>query len=314
MLYNVARLYYIDDMSQQQIANIIGVSRPQVSRMLQEARNRNIVDITLNPPFDISGETLTKRLKQILKIKKISIIEVDDVPEQDEEKRMDILSRFSASRLEELVKTSRRIGIGWGSTVYNTVLNLQYSHRSTDACFVPLVGSAGFSDPHYQTNSIVDRIAEKFKAQKAFLNAPAFLLDDAVIRYLKKTNNLDGQNSIWANLDAAFFSIGPPIKENVALSNAVMDQELRDRICEDSVTDLFGRFISPDGTFCLSEDECGCLSIPHNALLKIPERICAAIGHSKAEGLLIAAGMGIYNELITDSYTANAILKQYATK
>lgn len=44
-LYSVAKMYYCDNKGQQEIANAMGVSRPQVSRMLKEARELKIVDI-----------------------------------------------------------------------------------------------------------------------------------------------------------------------------------------------------------------------------------------------------------------------------
>ena len=50
-LLKVAEMYYLDRMNQNDIAKIIGVSRPSISRMLEEAREKQIVKITIEAPF-----------------------------------------------------------------------------------------------------------------------------------------------------------------------------------------------------------------------------------------------------------------------
>lgn len=50
LLYRIAQSYYLDGMTQQQIAKRFGLSRPKVSRLLQKARGERIVNITLVPP------------------------------------------------------------------------------------------------------------------------------------------------------------------------------------------------------------------------------------------------------------------------
>ena len=47
---DAARLYYESDMSQQKIANELGISRPSVSRLLQYAKDRGFVQIKIIDP------------------------------------------------------------------------------------------------------------------------------------------------------------------------------------------------------------------------------------------------------------------------
>ena len=46
----VAQKYYIEDQKQSDIARDLGVSRPLISRMLSEARELGIVEITIHEP------------------------------------------------------------------------------------------------------------------------------------------------------------------------------------------------------------------------------------------------------------------------
>ena len=57
-LVQVARLYYEDGLTQAQVAAKIGVSRPQVSKMLAHAREAGIVHIEIRPPAAGDAELL----------------------------------------------------------------------------------------------------------------------------------------------------------------------------------------------------------------------------------------------------------------
>ncbi len=48
-LYKVARAYYLDGLTQLQIARCMGLSRPKVSRLLKKAKSEKVVNITLVP-------------------------------------------------------------------------------------------------------------------------------------------------------------------------------------------------------------------------------------------------------------------------
>ena len=50
LLVHVAQLYYQQNLNQSEISKIIGLSRPTVSRMLEEAREVGIVEIIVHDP------------------------------------------------------------------------------------------------------------------------------------------------------------------------------------------------------------------------------------------------------------------------
>ena len=50
MMVKVCRLYYEENLSQKEISALMGISRPQISRMLTCARSQNIVTIKINNP------------------------------------------------------------------------------------------------------------------------------------------------------------------------------------------------------------------------------------------------------------------------
>ena len=59
----VARRYYLEDKKQSDIAAELGVSRPLISRMLSEARELGVVEITIHAPGE-TADALLRRLAE----------------------------------------------------------------------------------------------------------------------------------------------------------------------------------------------------------------------------------------------------------
>lgn len=66
-----ARMYYILDYNQSEIAKKLGVSRPTVSRLLQTAKEEGIVQIKI-VDSSINSEKLSSQLEQKFNLKKQS--------------------------------------------------------------------------------------------------------------------------------------------------------------------------------------------------------------------------------------------------
>ena len=66
----VARRYYLEDQRQSDIAKELGVSRPLISRMLSEARELGVVEITIHEP-GARMENLLERLRSFCAIQTV---------------------------------------------------------------------------------------------------------------------------------------------------------------------------------------------------------------------------------------------------
>ena len=80
----VARRYYLENQRQSDIAKELGVSRPLVSRMLSEARELGVVEITIHEP-GARAERLMERLHLYSAIQNGVLIE--DGKDEDESNR-----------------------------------------------------------------------------------------------------------------------------------------------------------------------------------------------------------------------------------
>ena len=137
----VARRYYLENQRQSDIARELGVSRPMVSRMLAEARELGVVEITVHDP-ETRIATLLERLRLSTSIRGGVLVEDG----ADEDATNQLLSQGAVELLRQL--DTRRLGVGWGYLIGQLVTWLekhpQPDSTVTDIC--PLVGNANIPE------------------------------------------------------------------------------------------------------------------------------------------------------------------------
>ena len=164
----VARRYYLEDQKQRDIARELGVSRPLVSRMLSEARELGIVEITIHEPGARAAGLLEQlRLRGSIR----GGVLVEEGADNDATNRL--LSQGAVELLRQL--GVRRLGVGWGYLIGQLVTwleeNPQPGSTVTDIC--PLVGNASIPARNYQSNENVRLMARQMGATPHFLYLPA---------------------------------------------------------------------------------------------------------------------------------------------
>jgi len=71
-LYQVARLYYEEELTQERIASQIGLSRQKVQRLLDSAKKEGIVQIQVISPVS-SHREIEKQLEKHFKLTKANV-------------------------------------------------------------------------------------------------------------------------------------------------------------------------------------------------------------------------------------------------
>ena len=122
----VARRYYLEDRKQSDIARELGVSRPLVSRMLSEARELGIVEITVHEPGTRAARMLD-RLRAASSVR--GGVLVEDGADNDATNRL--LSQGAVELLHQL--GARRLGVGWGYLIGQLVTWLEENPQPSSA-------------------------------------------------------------------------------------------------------------------------------------------------------------------------------------
>ena len=302
LLFRIAKYYYVDDYSQNEIAQIENISRPQISRLLKRARDAGIVKIEVLLPDSLDRHTMANDLKYLLNLDNIIIS-----PSSNDEKENDAgLYTLAALNINKILGNCKNVGIGWGKTMYNIALNLSYQENYQDLSFYPVIGNSGTNNPYLQTNSITDRFAERFRAIPYYNNA-LFLSDKSSFSRTEK-DRFEELKSCWKTLDAVIIGIGVKVLSSKSYLDVLLNI-IDDDIKEDILGDVLGRFFLQDLSEFNIPESYETVSVELSHLSKIRNVICIANGEHKVDAIICACKKGIINSLITDEMTGKLILK-----
>ncbi len=202
-LLKVARMYYLGNQKQSDIAKVVGVSRPFVSRMLQEARDLGLVEIKIHEP-----EGLDKRIFRILNSKygiqggALALDGANDIYTNEN------LSCKALTLIESL--DTKRLGLGWGHFIGELIKHVQKQNNKVSSVFsvCPLIGNAGMLSRNYQSNENVRLMAEKLGAKPYYLDLPALPGDCTEKDLLCSTNGYKFIEHTWRLMDTALVNVG----------------------------------------------------------------------------------------------------------
>jgi deoxyribonucleoside regulator len=308
LAYQCANLYYRKGSSEAEIARVLGISRPKVSRLLSLALRIGLVTITVKPPDLFDQTALEARLAKDYGLRRVII----GTPEENTEQaiRRSIGVRFEEC-LAEYLKPNIRLGIGTGTTIYQMARAL-HPLVSVPAGIkvVPLSGSAGQSDPAYQTNSIIDLFSEAIGAERKYLLAPSICESISQKKSLLATPAVSDIVNDWERLDCAVFGFGKPVDESAVINSSFSEKLLIQMVKRHAVGDILVHVLDREGEPACAEAESLLITIPLATLKKIPERICLAGGAIKEAGLRAAIKGGFVTTLITDLFTAQLLAER----
>ena len=285
----VAQRYYLDDWKQSDIAKELGVSRPLVSRMLQEARELGVVKIMVCPPVS-QGDALVEQLRRSTSIRDGVLVEDG----RDDDATNQLLSQGAVQLLWQL--RSRRLGIGWGHLIGQLVTWLeehpQLSSTVTDIC--PLVGNASIPARNYQSNENVRLIAQQLGAAPHFISLPA-LPDSLEEKQLLCSSEIYRQiQTQWDKMDTALVNIGNyPSSPDFASLVRYGDLLQQEHTCGR----LLVYYFNPQGKVIQSEQDFA-IQIPLEQLRRCPNIIGVCSANTSVRALQGALKTGLFTHLV----------------
>jgi len=306
-MYRIAKLYYLENLNQSEIAKRVGLSRPQISRYLKKARETGMVHVKIHEPVELSKKDIEMKLETMLGLKDVVIGSVNPGSSPDD-KVIEIISSTASDYLPRIINKSKNVGLGWGRTVYSTVLSMDYHNDNNMRNFIPLIGGIGQKEPYYQVNTLIDRLGEKFNGKRFFLNAPAFINHSESYRNVLISENYNSVFKQWKNLDLAIVGLGAPINFSKVLQSEIDAEIIGELKKLNAIGDMIGQFFDKYGNICKTDMEKSIIGLRIEKLKEIKNVVCLSGGKEKARGIIAGARAGFFNILITDYMTANQII------
>lgn len=301
-LAKVARLYYLEEMSQPEIARRMNVSVATISRALRKARDTGIVRISIDESLERSGE-LELRLEKAWNLSECII-----VPSYDRQtSTYTEIAAVMSDVLSRLVSSGSTIGLSWGETLRAIGENLK-AIRGQDIRVIPIIGAMGMVDTGIYPNGIARAFATRMNGTPYLVNFPAMVDSRAIRDSMLSDSHYRAVRQIWHNLDIAIIGVSGLDEATSVFRQKIFSgeqlQRLRSRggVCATNFTIL-------DAAGSVVEDSLSerILGLPFEELNKIQHVIVVTAGKPKAAPLRALLNSGVVSRLVTDEECARAL-------
>lgn len=308
VIAEISRMYYVEGMSQQTIADMLFFSKAKVSRALRMAREENIVEFHINYPSSRST-VLEAEL-----VRRFGLQQARVVTDLNDNLNTDIaikrIGKLAASYLDELLKDGDSIGVAWGRTIYQTVRQLE----PTSPRNIQVVQLVGNSTNDYKVDmdvsTLVQEMAKAFHGTTARLFAPMHVNSDIVRKELLKEPIIQETMQKIRQADylltgIADVSVGRPMG---TWAGYMTEEKMNELIKKGAVGYICGYFLDKNGNKLSDPINDKIVGISFEELRGAPNVIVAAGGLDKTQAIYAALKGKIINTLITDSRIAEKLL------
>lgn len=298
LMFEAATLYYEKKMTQQEIADLMKLSRQTVSRLLADAVTENIVEITVHNP-EQTRKSLEDELCRTFGIDRCLVCGVSG--SDPALHRLMTVKTAVEYLLPILKKGGLKIAVSWGRTIQELINTLPAIATSGNTVF-PLFGATNSETSYFSSNELARHMADKIGADLKYAWFPYLTESSEDCELLKKMSFYKTMQTLWDTADIAVFGIGGAKILDV-FESTFGYSEKRSQVVGDIATHFFngnGELIDLyENTLCASETN----------LKNAKESVAVVCGTDKAEAVLGALRTGMIDTLITDEHTASRVLE-----
>lgn len=304
-IIEVAKLYYLLDLNQQEIATKLGFSRPTVARYLQKAKEMGIVRITINDPTE-DCEQLALDLQKAFQLKEAIIA---PIPEYEDSYLRQALGEKTAEYLHRIVKNGDILALTWGRTLYQVARELKHKPVK-DVTVVQLKGGISYLEDKTYASEILYLFGKAYNTIPYLLPLPAIVDHVAVKQAIMADRHIHKVLELGKEANIAVFSVGAPNADSLYRQLGYLSEEDLQCIAEKAVGDICSRFFDAEGGICLPDLNERTIGIELDELKKKERAILVAGGSKKVDAIYGALRGHYANVLITDIFTAKALLEK----
>ena len=287
--------YYMEDNTQAQIAETMGVSRAKVIRLLEEARAQGIVQFSFrkNDSQRVSAEQLL--------IDRFGLKDAFVVPTPlDSSAINQSIAQGAAHYVSDHLREDGYLNIGYGDTV-SRMLGFLAKNREESLNVVSLTGGVSYYLPSVGTTAY---------SMHLFLTPSPLVVSSRQVRdALLDEKSLQDVSTMTEHADMSVVGIGAAVEGATVLRNGILNEgELAVLKMQGAVGDVLNHFMDKDGNLIQTEIEDRVISTDLDKLRQLKNVVGVAGGKDKVTAIKAVLNGGYLNVLITDSDTAAELL------
>jgi DNA-binding transcriptional regulator LsrR (DeoR family) len=307
-LLAAARLYYVENRSQADIAAELGTSRSNVSRMLTEAQRQGIVEIRIVDPSGRSPE-LEAELATMFGLADVRVALRGSGSSSKVQAQV---GDQAAQLLLDRVKDSMTVALSWGHALQSMVYAATADHDYA-VTLVQLVGGLSSVAHEISGAELVRELAVRLGASYRLLHAPAALGSSVARQALMAEPSIATALGDARQADIAFVGVGTPghgSSAAVLASLGLSPDEEKAFWDAEPVGDIAARYYNASGQPIRGSVEDRIVAVTLEDLARIPNVVGVAHGRAKTPGVLGALRGRLVDSLVCDETLARSLVSE----
>lgn len=308
LLLRAAWYYYKDELTQDEVAKRLSMSRASVGRLLDRARKVGLVSINLNTEyldaFELSGE-----LRATFSLSEALVVPDHEREPADHHALNARIGLGGAQFMSTHLRPGGSLGVGWGETVSRVIAATSFGAVGP----VHMVTLTGGVEGYLQTilsskGEVTGESAELTTA--TVIPSPIMASTPSLAAALRAEPTIQEVLKQACSVEHALVGVGTPTLDativHMGYLNPADVRGLRER---GVVGDILGQFFDADGSVVELPIHDRRIGIELSDLQYISKVVGVAGGLHKAEAILGALRGGFLNVLVTNELTAIRLLE-----
>lgn len=308
-----ATLYYLDGLTQAQIAARLGVSRPTAGRLIARAKAKGLVRIEVAVPADMRDDLHADEERELERRFGLTEAVVAghgvDVGAPGRPAAFASVGRAAAALLMRRLAPDDVLGFTWGPEQAAVASALSPGVASCRAV-VQLDGA--MSTAAYQTGTefILSRCADTLRATTLRLPAPLYA-DPSTVTSMRNDSVISRTLDAGRRADMMLFGVGAVSTSTTLFEGSFLDTRMLDELISlGAVGEIGGRFFDAHGASVDTELQQRAVSVPLEDIRNCDKTLLIASGATKHQATLGALRGKLAKLLVCDIDCARWLLGQ----
>jgi DNA-binding transcriptional regulator LsrR (DeoR family) len=294
--------YYVGGLTQQEIADRLGLTRLRVNKIVGQARADGLVRIEIQMPF-ASCVALEEQLKTRFGLDQVSV--VPTVPDPDTQQQ--VIGEAASRMLEPLLSDGIGLGVGWGRTLREAARRMR-AHRHPSSWVTSLMGGLTRGSGT-NTFEVVTEFARLLSAECYYVAAPIYCPSPESRSTLLTHYGLAEVMRRAREGNVALLSCGDLSSRSLLASTHIVTENLDDLRAAGAVGDILGTFLDEYGRPINHPLNQRVMALSPQELKAYPVSILASGGLGKLQVVRGILNARYIRRLVTDEAVAEALLQ-----
>lgn len=299
----VSWLYYIEGLTQDEIAQTVGLNRSKVLKILSLARLDGSIQVTVTASLARCRE-LQHQLERMFGLTTAVVVPAPQNPADIPA----IIGRQLGAYLSQTIRPGMTVGLGWGSTLTASLPAVE-RRPASGISVISMLGGLTKVDS-VNPCDVAWRFADRLAAECYLIAAPVFAPDAAIRTSLMHHSGIAEVMARARRLDLAVVSAGEWLPESTFVRYGLLtEDEIASLERAGAVGDVLCRFIDADGRVVDHPVNDRVLAVHPDDLKGAQKIILASGGARKTTAIRASLRLLRPNVLITDAEVAERLVK-----